>query len=179
VSSKWSPTFSSSCQNYMHLSSLLLVPLVPWTSFSLIWLFPQSFAMLMWRLFRLFVRYICYVQRMFFLLNENLAFNAEVCCSLFFLILSFFIRKWEHLGDGSALRPTQCSLFGFLTLADESSQLGMWIWCSVVCNTPTRRVYGSMTQQGFQDFAYKNSVIEDFFFLPEKVALIIIWLLTL
>jgi hypothetical protein len=34
-----------------------------------------------------------------------------------------------------------------------------------------------MAEQGFQDFAYKNSVIE--VFLPEKVTLIIIWLLTL
>jgi len=34
-----------------------------------------------------------------------------------------------------------------------------------------------MTQQGFRDFAYKNSVIE--VFLLQKVTLIIIWLLTL
>jgi len=83
--------------------------------------------------------------------------------SSFFLILSFYIRKWEHLGDGSALRPTHCSLFGFLTLADESSQLDLWIWCSVVCNTPTRCVYGSMTQQWFQDFAYKTLCYWRFF----------------
>jgi hypothetical protein len=72
------------------------------------------------------------VQRMVLLPSENLALMLKFCCSFFIIILSFLYTKMGTSWDQSALGPTHCLFYSFLTLKDESSQLGLWSWCRVI-----------------------------------------------